>query len=110
MRGERGQTAAEYLGVLLVVATLIGAVATTNVGASIRHGLSEKVCAIASGGGGSCASPAPRTRAVTPDGRRVLARAASRRPRPPVRSEGARRVAAANKAATKAILAALIHP
>jgi hypothetical protein len=57
--GERGQTAAEYVGGLLIVAVVIGAVATTHVGGSIRHAMSEQVCKIA--GGGDCGKrDAPR--------------------------------------------------
>src|SRR5262249_26134462 len=57
--GERGQTAAEYLGALLLVTLIIGAVASTNVGEQIRHATSEQVCKIAAGGA-QCAAPAPR--------------------------------------------------
>jgi hypothetical protein len=53
--GERGQTAAEYVGSLLIVAVVVGAVATTNVGATIRHAMSTQVCRIA---GGECADRA----------------------------------------------------
>ena len=52
MRGQRGQTTAEYLGGLLVVSVVIAAVATTEVGASIRVAMSEQVCRI--GGGTGC--------------------------------------------------------
>jgi hypothetical protein len=59
--GERGQTAAEYLGALLIVAVVVGAVATTNVGGSIRHALSTQVCKIA--GGTDCGRADHRDRA-----------------------------------------------
>jgi hypothetical protein len=36
-RENRGQTAAEYMGVLLVVAAVITAVATTNIGDEIKN-------------------------------------------------------------------------
>ena len=52
MRGERGQTSAEYLGALLVVSVVIAAFATTEVGASIRTAMSVQVCRI--GGGTGC--------------------------------------------------------
>ena len=52
MRGQRGQTTAEYLGVLLVVSVVITAVATSEVGANIRVAMSEQVCRI--GGGTGC--------------------------------------------------------
>jgi hypothetical protein len=51
MRGARGQTSAEYLGALLVVSVLVAALATSDVGASLRTALSEQVCRI---GGGRC--------------------------------------------------------
>ena len=52
MRGERGQTSAEYLGALLVVSVVLAAFATTEVGASIRLAMSVQVCRI--GGGTGC--------------------------------------------------------
>jgi hypothetical protein len=55
MRGERGQTAAEYLGALLLVSVVIAAVAATDAGGRIRDGLTEQVCKIA--GGARCAAP-----------------------------------------------------
>ncbi len=100
MRGQRGQTAVEYIGALLVVATLVGAVATSHAGASIRHALADKVCAIARGENGCGGAP---ERAAS--GRHLLATTASVH-----RSYGARRVAAANRAATRAIVKALLHP
>jgi hypothetical protein len=45
----RGQTAAEYLGVLLVVSVIIAAVATTEVGHDITRTLSDLVRDIAGG-------------------------------------------------------------
>lgn len=51
-RGERGQTAAEYLGVLLVVSVIVAGVSESNAGAKIRHSLSQQICKIA--GGGDC--------------------------------------------------------
>jgi hypothetical protein len=74
---QRGQTAAEYLGLLLVVSVIVAAVATSNAGATIRHQLSEQVCKIA---GGTCkAQPdrsAARTRPVS-TGEPVVAHAAN---------------------------------
>ena len=49
LRRTTGQTAAEYLGVLLVVAAIIAAVVTSTVGIDIARAISEKVCAIADG-------------------------------------------------------------
>jgi Flp pilus assembly pilin Flp len=53
VRNERGQTAAEYLGVAVIVAILVGAlVATTpGFGSTISSGLQALVCRI---GGGGC--------------------------------------------------------
>ena len=45
----RGQTAAEYMGVLLVVSVIIAAVATTAVGHDITSALSDLVRDIAGG-------------------------------------------------------------
>jgi len=55
MRGERGQTAAELLGGLLVVSVIVGALATSDVGARIRNEGERIVCQI---GGGQCATAA----------------------------------------------------
>jgi hypothetical protein len=49
MLQSRGQTAAEYMGVLLVVSAIIAAVATTDIGHDISHRLSELVRDIAGG-------------------------------------------------------------
>jgi Bacterial TSP3 repeat len=46
MRSQRGQTAAEYMGVLLVVSVIIAAVSTTNVGTAIARQLDRLVCEI----------------------------------------------------------------
>jgi hypothetical protein len=48
----RGQSAAEYLGVLLVVSVIIAAVATTGVGHDITRTLSDLVRDIAGGESG----------------------------------------------------------
>jgi Flp pilus assembly pilin Flp len=54
MRGReaRGQTAAEYVGVLLVVSVIIAAVATTGVGHDITDTLSSLVRDISGGDSG----------------------------------------------------------
>ena len=51
VRGERGQTAAETLGALLVVSVIIAAMATTDAGAKIASESKRIVCEIA---GGDC--------------------------------------------------------
>ena len=55
MRSERGQTAAEYLGVLLVVSVVIAATAQSAVGHVISGQMKRIVCQI--GGSGGCATP-----------------------------------------------------
>jgi hypothetical protein len=61
LRSQRGQTAAEYLGGLLVVSVLIAAVGGTSIGGSIGHGMKRAVCRIAQEQG--CAAAAPRAHA-----------------------------------------------
>ena len=53
VRGERGQTAAETLGGLLIVSVIIAAMATTDAGAKIATESARIVCEIA---GGECAA------------------------------------------------------
>jgi hypothetical protein len=65
MSGQRGQTAAEYVGVLLVVSVIIAAVATTNVGTAIARQLDRLVCEIADAK--NC-TPAPAARPGDRDG------------------------------------------
>ena len=52
VRENRGQTAAEYMGVLLVVSVIIAAVANTKVGDDIVKKLSSLVTDIAGGKSG----------------------------------------------------------
>lgn len=47
MRHERGQTAAEYMGALLLVAVIVGAIFSSGIGAAIADGVNDAVCAIA---------------------------------------------------------------
>jgi Flp pilus assembly pilin Flp len=51
-RENRGQTAAEYMGVLLVVSVIIAAVAATDIGHDITHKLSDLVRDISGGDSG----------------------------------------------------------
>ena len=51
-RENRGQTAAEYMGVLLVVSVIIAAVATTGIGDDIKDRLGELVEMIGKGDSG----------------------------------------------------------
>jgi hypothetical protein len=53
---SRGSSTAEYLGVVVVVAAIIGAVATTGVGTTISAGLASAVCRIAQGSGCAASS------------------------------------------------------
>ncbi|MFF5894969.1 polymorphic toxin-type HINT domain-containing protein [Streptomyces argenteolus] len=50
--GERGQGAVEYLGLVLVVAAIVGALVATGIGAELTEKISAQVCRI--GGGGGC--------------------------------------------------------
>jgi pilus assembly protein Flp/PilA len=52
-RRERGQTAAEYMGVLLVISVIIATIATTNIGSDIVSKMSDLVGKIASGTSGT---------------------------------------------------------
>ena len=62
-RQEAGQTAAEYMGVLLVVSVIIAAVSTTGIGGEIKGKMSDLVGFIASGKDGkeAAGSAAPAT-------------------------------------------------
>ncbi|MGW1817946.1 polymorphic toxin-type HINT domain-containing protein [Streptomyces sp. NPDC002125] len=50
--GERGQGAIEYLGLVLVVVAIVGALVATGIGAELTEKISAQVCRI--GGGGGC--------------------------------------------------------
>jgi hypothetical protein len=54
-RGERGQASAEYLGMVVVVAALIAAIALSPIGEAIGAGLKAAVCRML---GGSCPTEA----------------------------------------------------
>jgi hypothetical protein len=47
VRQERGQTAAEYVGVLLLVAVIVAAIASSGIGSAIADGVGGAVCRIA---------------------------------------------------------------
>src|SRR5918992_5697 len=59
VRDERGQTAAEYMGVLLLVALIIGAIAASGVAGALADGVNGAVCRIASCDGGSAPPAGP---------------------------------------------------
>jgi Flp pilus assembly pilin Flp len=48
-REQRGQTAAEYMGILLVVAVIIGAIATSGIGGKISGLIGDMIDSISSG-------------------------------------------------------------
>jgi hypothetical protein len=48
----RGQTASEYMGVLLIVSVIIAAIATTGIGHDLTHRLSQLVQDISGGKSG----------------------------------------------------------
>ncbi len=56
LRRNAGQTAAEYMGVLLLVAAIVGAVVTSDIGISIAREVHRQICSIA--GGEDCGSEA----------------------------------------------------
>jgi hypothetical protein len=49
LRSEAGQTAAEYMGVLLIVAAIIAAVTLSSVGERIAYHIQIQICRIAGG-------------------------------------------------------------
>ncbi|MFF4244253.1 Hint domain-containing protein [Streptomyces sp. NPDC001822] len=51
-RGQRGQGAVEYLGLVVVVVAIVGALVATGIGAELSEKISAQVCRI--GGGGDC--------------------------------------------------------
>ncbi len=48
-REQRGQTAAEYMGILLVVAVIIGAIATSGIGGKISGLIGSMIDSVSSG-------------------------------------------------------------
>src|SRR4051794_41047729 len=69
--GQRGQTAAEYMGVLFIAATLVAAIAGTDLGARIDRAVVAQICRLQNGD--DCGSGARSARAARP----ARARAAS---------------------------------
>lgn len=51
-RRDRGQSALEYLGLVLVVVAIVGAMVATGIGADLTEKIGVQVCRI--GGGGNC--------------------------------------------------------
>lgn len=67
-RDERGQTSAEYIGIILLVAVLVAAIAAFGIGGSIADGVRNAICSVA----GDC-------EAAGPDGGGATARALAAR-------------------------------
>ncbi|MEX0168595.1 Flp family type IVb pilin [Streptomyces sp. LMG1-1-1.1] len=42
-RGDRGQTAVEYLGIIVVVVAIVVAITGTDIGQSIKTAITEKI-------------------------------------------------------------------
>lgn len=51
LRCERGQTATEYLGLILIVAAIIGGIVATGIGTQISHRIEDAICQLT---GGDC--------------------------------------------------------
>lgn len=49
LRSEHGQTAAEYIGMILVVAVIIGAIVTLGIGGTITQRIEDAICSITPG-------------------------------------------------------------
>ncbi|HET8615214.1 MAG TPA: hypothetical protein VFL94_06785 [Actinomycetales bacterium] len=49
VRDDRGQTAAEYLGIIVIVAAIIAAISQTNLGQQIGSAIGSKITEIAGG-------------------------------------------------------------
>jgi hypothetical protein len=46
LRSERGQTSAEYIGMILVVVVIVGAIAFSGIGATITQGIEDAICSV----------------------------------------------------------------
>ncbi|MEU7017044.1 Flp family type IVb pilin [Streptomyces sp. NPDC046385] len=51
-RGDRGQTAVEYLGIIVVVVAIVVAITGTSIGQDIKNAIARKVAELTGGGGG----------------------------------------------------------
>ncbi|KKZ71602.1 hypothetical protein VO63_22965 [Streptomyces showdoensis] len=51
-RGDRGQTAVEYLGIIVVVVAIVVAITGTDIGQSIKGAITKKISELTGGGGG----------------------------------------------------------
>ncbi|MFF8278633.1 Flp family type IVb pilin [Streptomyces lateritius] len=48
---DRGQTAVEYLGIIVVVVAIVIAISGTSIGQSIKDAISSKIASLTGGGG-----------------------------------------------------------
>ncbi len=48
-RGDRGQTAVEYLGIIVVVVAIVIAITGTDIGQSIKDAIAQKITEITGG-------------------------------------------------------------
>jgi hypothetical protein len=63
MRSQRGQAAAEYMGILFIVALIIAAIVGTGLPGKVAGGARDAVCSIT---GAACSEPAPPQRPAPP--------------------------------------------
>ncbi|MET9432650.1 Flp family type IVb pilin [Streptomyces sp. NPDC006551] len=49
---DRGQTAVEYLGIIVVVVAIVIAITGTDIGKSIKDAITTKISELTGGGGG----------------------------------------------------------
>ncbi|MET9373317.1 Flp family type IVb pilin [Streptomyces sp. NPDC002992] len=50
--GDRGQTAVEYLGIIVVVVAIVIAITGTSIGQDIMNAIRTKISSLTGGGGG----------------------------------------------------------
>ncbi|MER7624678.1 Flp family type IVb pilin [Streptomyces sp. NPDC126503] len=48
-RGDRGQTAVEYLGIIVVVVAIVVAITGTDIGNSIKNAITQKIADLTGG-------------------------------------------------------------
>jgi Bacterial TSP3 repeat len=68
LRAQSGQSAAEYVGLLLLVATIIGALATSGIPGRVADAVQGALCDIAGAGCPAEASPPERVTGAPPPG------------------------------------------
>ncbi|MCX5228372.1 Flp family type IVb pilin [Streptomyces sp. NBC_00233] len=49
LRGDRGQTAVEYLGIIVVVVAIVVAITGTDIGQSIKTAITDKIADLTGG-------------------------------------------------------------